>query len=287
MIKLPTNLKGFIISVLIHAAVISAILVVLHKVNQPRTTGESYIEFEIVTIPDENKAEDIAVSENEDLPAETESNPPEEKPDLKSPDSPPPAQPDPPQKPVPATETDASTDTEAQSPPESTSPVPAAQPPAPAQPQDTPSSPPPTTATATPSLAPTPPQDSPSPPPPTTATATPSPAPAPPQDNPSPPPPPATATPSSPPAEALQNEREILSPIRPVYPKSARRSGKEGNVTLEIEVAETGIPGHVKVISTSGHPGLDEAAVKAAKKAVFSKASQTDTVRQTISFKIR
>jgi protein TonB len=49
---------------------------------------------------------------------------------------------------------------------------------------------------------------------------------------------------------------------RPEYPPASRRAGEEGTVMLKAFVTESGKPGQVEVVKSSGFPKLDEAAVK-------------------------
>jgi protein TonB len=51
---------------------------------------------------------------------------------------------------------------------------------------------------------------------------------------------------------------------QPDYPSASRRLGEEGSVVLLLLVKEDGKVGDAKVDSSSGHPRLDEAAVKEA-----------------------
>jgi len=80
--------------------------------------------------------------------------------------------------------------------------------------------------------------------------------------------------------------------IRPDYPKGARQRGEQGDVVLEIRVGADGIVERVEVAESSGHPELDEAAVRAAKAARFSPAragreSVASTARLTLTFRLR
>jgi len=56
----------------------------------------------------------------------------------------------------------------------------------------------------------------------------------------------------------------------PEYPGMARRLGLEGRVLLHVLMALNGIPEEVTVISSSGHPLLDKAAIKAIRSWRFS-----------------
>jgi protein TonB len=46
----------------------------------------------------------------------------------------------------------------------------------------------------------------------------------------------------------------------PPYPQAARRAGQEGTVRLRVEVSTLGRAAAVSVVTTSGHPLLDQAA---------------------------
>ena len=67
---------------------------------------------------------------------------------------------------------------------------------------------------------------------------------------------------------------KAIGRIEPVYPRSARRRGREGIVTIEAAVEETGQVGDVAVVATSGHDDLDSAAIKAVRKAIRTIAAE-------------
>ena len=80
--------------------------------------------------------------------------------------------------------------------------------------------------------------------------------------------------------------------IKPDYPKGARQRGEQGEVILEIRVNAAGIVDHVDVVSSSGFPELDEAAVRAARTARFTPAKSggspvASTARLTLDFKLK
>jgi len=80
--------------------------------------------------------------------------------------------------------------------------------------------------------------------------------------------------------------------IRPDYPKGARQRGEQGVVTLEILVDAKGVVSEAKVAVSSGFDELDEAAVKAARKAKFRPAksggkSVASMARLNLEFKLR
>lgn len=77
---------------------------------------------------------------------------------------------------------------------------------------------------------------------------------------------------------------KAIGRIEPVYPRSARRRGREGIVTIEAAVEETGQVADVAVVATSGHDDLDSAAIKAVRKAKFVPANDNG---QSVAAKLR
>ena len=82
-----------------------------------------------------------------------------------------------------------------------------------------------------------------------------------------------------------------LNRITPVYPRSARRKGHEGVVTVEISVASDGAVSDVALVSSSGHRELDEAASSAARSAHFAPATDdgecvSGRLRLTFDFRL-
>lgn len=121
-------------------------------------------------------------------------------------------------------------------------------------------------------------------------------------ENPEPPadlaPLPTPAPPQPPAPDTADNHAAILSPpsalnqITPVYPRSARRKGREGCVTLEIRVSAEGAVVDAAIVATSGFADLDQAALDAAKSARFAPATEDDipvdgSIRLTFDFKLR
>ena len=83
-----------------------------------------------------------------------------------------------------------------------------------------------------------------------------------------------------------------LNRITPVYPRSARRRGREGVVTVEITVSDFGEVSGVEVIAGSGYKDLDSAAVSAVRTARFAPATENGvrvhgSLRLTFEFKLR
>ena len=59
---------------------------------------------------------------------------------------------------------------------------------------------------------------------------------------------------------------KVTSRPDPVYPVRASRRGEEGTVRLKVQVLPTGSVGEIEVVSTSGSPDLDKAAVECVKQ---------------------
>ena len=83
-----------------------------------------------------------------------------------------------------------------------------------------------------------------------------------------------------------------LNRITPVYPRSARRKGHEGCVTVELSVSESGEVSSVEIVSSSGHEELDASALGAVRTARFAPATEDGEsvcgrVRLTFDFRLR
>lgn len=79
--------------------------------------------------------------------------------------------------------------------------------------------------------------------------------------------------------------------IRPDYPKNARLRGEQGNVVLEFRVDATGAVESVSVVTSSGFPELDAAALRAVRQARLRPAESdgrpvASTARLTLSFRL-
>ncbi|BDG01581.1 TonB-dependent receptor domain-containing protein [Anaeromyxobacter oryzae] len=72
-------------------------------------------------------------------------------------------------------------------------------------------------------------------------------------------------------AGVLTRPPAVVQPAEPEYPEAARAEGITGQVTLELEISETGEVTDAIVTGPAGH-GLDEAAVAAARRLRFSPA---------------
>lgn len=98
-------------------------------------------------------------------------------------------------------------------------------------------------------------------------------------------------------AEAPRQARVDAPPrpkrtIRPDYPSGARQRGEQGDVMVEIRVNAEGTVDRVRIVSSSGYPELDEAAMRAVRAARFVPArsgreSVASTARLTLSFKLK
>jgi len=83
-----------------------------------------------------------------------------------------------------------------------------------------------------------------------------------------------------------------LNRIVPVYPRSARRRGHEGCVTVSISVAEDGKVVSAEVLASSGHDELDAAALAAVRTARFAPATENGVsvrgeLRLTFDFRLK
>ena len=91
---------------------------------------------------------------------------------------------------------------------------------------------------------------------------------------------------------AVVSDPIALNRIVPVYPRSARRKGHEGVVTVAISVAEDGVVAHAEVVSSSGYEELDAAALSAVRSARFAPAmsdgvSVRGELRLTFDFRLK
>ncbi|HEU4625596.1 MAG TPA: TonB family protein [Steroidobacteraceae bacterium] len=69
--------------------------------------------------------------------------------------------------------------------------------------------------------------------------------------------------------------------VDPVYPAASRRAGEEGMGVFRVLVDANGRPQDVTVVSSTGHPRLDEAAIAAILKWTFSPAMQAGQAVQS------
>lgn len=72
--------------------------------------------------------------------------------------------------------------------------------------------------------------------------------------------------------KGVSTEASSSSPISPKYPRRSQRKNEEGLVTLSVRVLASGKTGDIRIIQSSGHKRLDEAAVKAVERASFEPA---------------
>lgn len=93
-------------------------------------------------------------------------------------------------------------------------------------------------------------------------------------------------------APASFTEPREAAPLQIDYPAAARRRGYEGAVVLEVTVDAAGAVATIRVAESSGHPVLDEAALRGFERARFEPARRngipvTHTFRQTVRFALR
>ena len=72
--------------------------------------------------------------------------------------------------------------------------------------------------------------------------------------------------------------------IKPKYPSESRKRGEQGSVGIEFIVSSDGSAKSISVVSTSGFPLLDEAAINAVREARFTPAKSNG---KTIDFPTR
>jgi len=78
---------------------------------------------------------------------------------------------------------------------------------------------------------------------------------------------------------------------KPEYPAASRQLGEEGRVVLNVRVSASGTVEQVSIQTSSGHPRLDQAALKAVKAWKFIPASRggetvADSVTQPVNFSL-
>lgn len=80
-----------------------------------------------------------------------------------------------------------------------------------------------------------------------------------------------------------------LNRIVPAYPRSARRKGHEGSVTVEFSIYNDGGVGAAEVAESSGHAELDRAALSAVETARFAPTAdggRDGRFRLTLDFRL-
>lgn len=80
------------------------------------------------------------------------------------------------------------------------------------------------------------------------------------------------ATPTG--ADSTEIYPEMIKPVQPDYPRSARNAGHEGTVWVQCLVDKQGKVQEARVLHSSGYESLDKAALKAARKCEFSPGMQ-------------
>jgi protein TonB len=80
----------------------------------------------------------------------------------------------------------------------------------------------------------------------------------------------------------------VINWTDPPYPEQARQQGVEGTVIVKLTITAEGRPRNVTVVRSSGHSGLDEAAVAHVRKTKFSPALKDgEPVRMHITFRVK
>ncbi len=111
-------------------------------------------------------------------------------------------------------------------------------------------------------------------------------------------PPPVAAVSQSPSVAVAPKQARVDAPpaprrsIKPKYPEEARKRGEQGDVALELEVDIHGVVIGVKVTGGCGFAELEQAAMAAARKALFrpakrDKKSVPSRARLTLSFRLK
>lgn len=96
---------------------------------------------------------------------------------------------------------------------------------------------------------------------------------------------PSTSSPAPEQAAVEAPKAELISPIRPKYPRSSRKRGEEGVVEVEVEVNSEGMVDSATIHLSSGYKSLDEAALEAVKFASFTKVKAK--IFLSIDFRLR
>lgn len=86
-------------------------------------------------------------------------------------------------------------------------------------------------------------------------------------------------------ASILAPKAELLSPLKPKYPRSSRKRGEEGVVQVEVEVNSEGKVDSAAIHASSGFAALDEAALEAVKSARFTKVKAK--IFLSVDFRLR
>jgi protein TonB len=76
----------------------------------------------------------------------------------------------------------------------------------------------------------------------------------------------------------------ILSKTEPTYPSAARQAAQQGTVVLKVQILETGRPGEISIVRSSGSPLLDAAAVDAVEQWRFIPAKDRSSGRAVVCY---
>ncbi len=92
-------------------------------------------------------------------------------------------------------------------------------------------------------------------------------------------------------AQVKKFEETIETAPAPNYPLMARRRGQEGIVHLKIEIEDSGRPIDIRIVQSSGHQILDQAALQAVRRWRFRPLEQSNSahyfVEKSIEFRLQ
>lgn len=105
-------------------------------------------------------------------------------------------------------------------------------------------------------------------------------------------PPPASASAQAEERAKVVTEATALNRITPQYPRSARRKGHEGTVTVEASISADGSISEAEIIASCGFAELDDAALSAVLSAKFAPATENGVcidgrIRMTFDFRLK
>lgn len=80
---------------------------------------------------------------------------------------------------------------------------------------------------------------------------------------------------------------ELLGELKPRYPILARRRGQEGEVWVQVDIGKGGRVIEARVVRSSGHEALDEAALESFKEARFRVGSSVERVTKRVAVRFR
>lgn len=83
-------------------------------------------------------------------------------------------------------------------------------------------------------------------------------------------------------------EAKVKRQFPPNYPNRAKRLGQEGIVHLEIQISKSGFAEEIRILTSSGYPDLDIAAINAVKKWEFEpNKTSSNWAKLSVNFLIK